>query len=121
MQSRLITHFENELITNLGKLGIQKDVRECPPLEVAQCGIKGVPVSTPHVAALNAGSRSSSRSLGLPCQEETSQKITQNTVFHYMALLSLPFAYEFSRLRWQYNSTQNTREHMREWVVFSST
>ena len=35
MQSLLIPHFESELMMSLGKLGIQKDVRDSPPLEMA--------------------------------------------------------------------------------------
>lgn len=35
MQSLLIPHFESELMMSLGKLGIQKDARDSPPLEMA--------------------------------------------------------------------------------------
>ena len=34
MQNLLIPHFESELVMSLGKLGIQKDVKESPPLEI---------------------------------------------------------------------------------------
>lgn len=35
MQSLLMPHFESELMMSLGKLGIQKDARDSPPLEMA--------------------------------------------------------------------------------------